>query len=1009
MTQDISPALAAIITPGTDDDVVARYATLSQRAKVRDFGLLEDDVVVIDTETTGLDFKECELIEVAAARLRGREVVDTMDLFVKPAKPIPAEIVEITGIDNDMVADADDAATVVRAFMEFAGDTPVIAHNSTFDRHFMEKGNGGQPVGSVWIDSLELSRIVLPCLASHKLQDLSRAFDLHQSTHRALDDVVATCGLWRILLCAASDLPAGLLCQLADMYPSVPWTYRPVFAQLAAEHPETPFSLIEERASRCARTTLTPREDAFDLAQEQPLRFPVTERIVDEFSRDGVVGRMYEDYEPREEQVQMACEVARAFQSGKNLAVEAGTGVGKSIAYLLPSALLAQGNGVTVGVATKSNALADQLINRELPLLSAAMDKPISYAALKGFDNYPCLRKVDRLARLGLSRSMASVTGDGEDAADAGPDGGSEEEGKGSKKLPVPSEDLLNGIAAIMAYGSQSAYGDINCLGIRWGKVQRSDFTSTSAECQKRRCPFFPHRCFLHLARKRAAACDVVVTNHSLLFRQVGSDIEVLPPIRYWIVDEAHSAEQEARRQWALRVNSRDTAAAFDVMGGSTSGALGTLFKEVRAKPAATLMTGLLTKTASECSRASIASGLFFDDLKAFCRKQRRGRGSSYETDTVWLDAELRSSADFAPVLESGAGFASTLERALKAAGEAATSIGEAAQGDQGLVDRLSELTAAAGDLGRVLEALNVCLAGTDDRYVYSVSATQRSGFEAYELVAERIDVGAQLADVWYPETSSVVYSSATIAVGDKFDHFAHEVGLDRAERGSYRSLRLDSSYDFDANMQVVVAQGLPDPTKQKDAYLEALAPLLIDVHLAMGGSVLTLFTNRTEMERMFNLVQPALAQQGLELAAQLRGGNVRRLREHFIAERSSSLFALKSFWEGFDARGDTLRCVVIPRLPFTPPTDPLSQERRLREGKEAWRNHDLPESVLAMKQAAGRLIRSSTDRGVLVLADPRLTTMWYGRVFLASLPKRSHEKVDAARVGEALRAWLGR
>ena len=176
-----------------------------------------------------------------------------------------------------------------------------------------------------------------------------------------------------------------------------------------------------------------------------------------------------------------------------------------------------------------------------------------------------------------------------------------------------------------------------------------------------------------------------------------------------------------------------------------------------------------------------------------------------------------------------------------------------------------------------------------------------------------------------------------------------------------------------------------------------------------MGGSVLTLFTNRTEMERMFNLVQPALAQQGLELSAQLRGGNVRRLREHFIAERNSSLFALKSFWEGFDARGDTLRCVVIPRLPFTPPTDPLSQERRLREGKDAWRNHDLPESVLAMKQAAGRLIRSSTDRGVLVLADPRLTTMWYGRIFLASLPKRSYDKVDAPQVGEKLRTWLDR
>ena len=132
----------------------------------------------------------------------------------------------------------------------------------------------------------------------------------------------------------------------------------------------------------------------------------------------------------------------------------------------------------------------------------------------------------------------------------------------------------------------------------------------------------------------------------------------------------------------------------------------------------------------------------------------------------------------------------------------------------------------------------------------------------------------------------------------------------------------------------------------------------------------------------------------------------MRRLRDHFIAEPSSSLFALKSFWEGFDAQGDTLRCVVIPRLPFTPPTDPLSQERRLREGKDAWRNHDLPQSVLELKQAAGRLIRSSTDRGVLVLADPRLTTMWYGKVFLASLPKRKYECVVHTHMADALRDW---
>ena len=531
--QDINPALASIITPGTDTDIVEQYATLASRAQVVDFGLLEDDIVVVDTETTGLDFKSCELIEVAAARLRGREIVDTMDLFVKPSAPIPAEIVAITGIDDAMVADADDAATVTRLFREFAGDTPLVAHNATFDRHFMEKGNGGKPVGSLWIDSLELSRIVLPCLKSHKLHDLSRAFGLHQSTHRAIDDVVATCGLWRVLLTAASDLPAGLLNELANLYPTVPWTYRPVFAQLAAACPGAPFSLVDERAERCAKASLSPRIDAFALGEHGPLRIPTPDDVAAEFGPEGSVGRMYDDYEPRTEQVQMAREVAQAFASGSYAAVEAGTGVGKSIAYLMPAALIAQNNEITVGVATKSNALTDQLINRELPLLSAAMQKPLSYMALKGFDNYPCLRKVDRLARLGVSKAAAAEG----------------EEGEAPKNVPTPGEDLLNALAAIMAYSVQSAYGDVNCLGIRWGKVQRSDVTSTSVECQKRRCPYFPNKCFLHLARRRAAACDIVVTNHSLLFRQVGSDIEVLPPVRYWIVDEAHSAEQEARRQ----------------------------------------------------------------------------------------------------------------------------------------------------------------------------------------------------------------------------------------------------------------------------------------------------------------------------------------------------------------------------------------------------------------------------------------------------------------------------
>ncbi|MBR2834965.1 MAG: DNA polymerase III subunit epsilon [Coriobacteriales bacterium] len=988
MSSQIAPELASILSPYAHQNVIDGYATLAERAKVYNFGLLEDDLVIIDTETTGLDFKECELIEVAAARLRGRDIIDTFDCFIKPQKPIPVEIAALTGITNEMVKDAPCAKIVVEQFMEFAGDTVLVAHNAIFDMHFLKKANDGVQVGDTWIDSLELSRIVLPCLTSHKLHDLSRAFGLHSSTHRALDDVIATCGLWRVLLTAASDLPTGLLTTLANLYPSVAWPYRHIFTQIATlGHPEH-FSLYDQRSQCCAHLSLSPREDAYEIEELQPLEYPTQDEITRAFSYTGIVGSMYEAYELRNEQKDMALAVARAFMQHQKVAIEAGTGVGKSIAYLVPAVLLSQKNHITVGIATKTNALTDQIINHELPLLSKNLNTPLTYTALKGYDNYPCMRKLLALLRKGSKTESEDVLDNDRNTCE-------------------PSEDLLNAIAALCVFALQSAQGDLNCLGIKWGKLQRSDFTSTAAECQKRQCPFFPHLCYLHLARKLAASSDIVVTNHSLLFRQVGSDIEVLPPIRYWIIDEAHSAEDEARRQWSLTVNSREAASHFEIMGNSHSGVLGILFRAIQKHPATTLLAGLLTKTSSECSRASIASELFFSDLKTLCRKIFvKQQYSNYDSTTMRIDNELRMSPLFARVLESGESLRSILDKAIKTGQEAFKAITEEAQEDAALQGAVEEATIALKGLAEVKNSLDVILKGTDDRYVYAVSATQRTGFEAYELTAQLLNVGNFLAQSWYPEVSSVVYSSATIAVAQKFDHFERSLGLDKLATYEHSVLKLESSYDYHSNMGIVLVSDMPDPAKQRDDYLEALSQLLIDIHISIGGSVLTLFTSRVEMEQCYKTVQGELAQHGLELACQDRSSNVRRIRDHFLAEKTSSLFALKSFWEGFDAPGDTLRCVVIPKLPFSAPTDPLSQERKDREGRDAWKNHDLPEAVLAFKQAAGRLIRSSTDKGCLVLADPRLMSMWYGKVFLQSLPHKANDVIPAREIGDTITKW---
>ena len=271
------------------------------------------------------------------------------------------------------------------------------------------------------------------------------------------------------------------------------------------------------------------------------------------------------------------------------------------------------------------------------------------------------------------------------------------------------------------------------------------------------------------------------------------------------------------------------------------------------------------------------------------------------------------------------------------------------------------------------------------------------------KLCAEKLDVGADLSERWLPEMDTVVFTSATIAVGESFEHFDAGVGLDRAGTDKHRDLRLDSSFDFDRNMSVVVAKDMPAPNER--GYIDALVDLLFDVHVAMGGGVLTLFTNRRDMERVHAELAGRLAREGLELEQQGKGASARRLRDRFIAERDLSLLALKSFWEGFDAAGETLRCVVIPKLPFASPNDPLVREREARD-QRAWWKYSLPEAVISVKQAAGRLIRSSTDTGVLVLADSRLVTKRYGRQFIQSLPSKNVQTMDRAGIGRFIKLW---
>ena len=1041
------------IIDGTPEDIRERYASLPRIARETDFGEMDRGLVVVDTEATGVSQHRDELTQIAAARVEDGIIVDRFLTFVDPGRPIPDDIVHLTGITDEDVKGAPTPNEALAQLVDFVGDAKVVAHNVGFDRTFTTRHPGGYPLlENTWIDSLDLARIVVPRLSSHRLIDLVKAFGAPISTHRADADVTATCAIFRILLAGVACMPPALVCRIADMATPEQWSTQAVFAYFAriyraaakrtAEGQEPldlagadagdaadaagapapgrtttleqraaglapfdlDFSLRRMRRERTRRLSGGRKQDADEIAADpsRSLRFPSEGRIDEAFSESGLVGRLYEDYEPRDEQRQMAQAVRSSFAASENLMVEAGTGVGKSMAYLVPAALTARENEVTVGVATKTNALLDQLVFHELPALADALqeeepDKPrLSWAAIKGFSHYPCLRRIEGLV---------------EDGPEAGDDSDKE-------KSQAPA------LAGLLSFIEQSDYDDIDALKIDYHALPRYSITTTSRDCLRRKCPYFNVSCFVHGSRARAESADIVVTNHSLLFCDLVADGGLLPPIRYWVVDEAHGAEAEARRAFTVSLVAEDIVALASRVDG-TNKARNVFARAERqaSQPQArasiegkefakfgqqagaaapegglTLFYALTAKARSAGEDYGRAARDFAASLKDLLIFDASKRGRGYEMVDLWINEEVRESATFANIAGLGRRMAEAADKLAFACQELVGYL----EGIEGAEQAQRDVAVVASELKDQIKAEKLIIEQPSEAYAYSATVCRKKDRVAEKLEALPFSMGEELNESLFARTHSVVFTSATLTMEGRFDAFEEALGLNATEYSSCRSVMLDSSFDFDEQMTVYVVSDMPEPNDPD--YLPALQDLLVAVHRAQGGSMLTLFTNRREMERCYDAVQPALKADGLRLVCQRRGVSVKGLRDDFLKDGHLSLFALKSFWEGFDAPGAVLKGVVIPKLPFSKPTDPLSCERAARDD-QAWRHYVLPAAVMETKQAAGRLIRKADDTGSLILADRRLLTKGYGRSFLNSLPSRTIKVLPAAQVAEELAA----
>lgn len=1020
------------ILENTPQRIRQRYHKVCDYAASHSFGVLDEDVVVIDTETTGFSFNHDELIQIAAARMKQGEIIEWYITFVNPGKSIPEDIAHLTHITDDDVADAPEPDEALADLVKFVGSSDVVAHNVGFDRTFVTKREAGEPLKqNRWIDSLDLARIALPRLTSHRLLDLARAFGVPESTHRADDDVAATCVVYRILLAAITLMPEDLVASIACMSDVESWNTAYVFQCLAnpvarekadqrpykmvrarkesltkdlhplrpdANSPLSEVSLSEVEACRNGDNNKDDREAACQRSYEvaaacvedkldegiynqtsngsgdegikmqgacgsapaefapRILTFADKETIIEAFSPGGLLDRLYQNYEVREEQKEMALAVHTALSQSRNVAVEAGTGVGKSMAYLIPLALAAKENKITVGVATKTNALLDQLVNKELPLLADSLD--ITYAPLKGFSHYPCLRKVDYLIKQGASVIQF-------------------------KKQPISQAPSL---AGLLSFIEQTDYDDMDALKIDYRAIPRWNITTTSAECLRRKCPFFGRLCFVHGAREQAQRCDVVVTNHSLLFWDVRYEGELLPPIRYWVVDEAHGAEAEARRAFSMTLSSEELHSLSNrvTSDSASSNVLTRVQRSAQAPEEGQALYDALISKARVCAEAfRIAVEEFCLSVKDLLVFDQKSRSRGYEWFDLWLNTDIRQGQTYQGVRSCAKALYGTLEKVIKATRDI---VAYAEQMDD-TSSAQRELAVVALQLREVYDTLDTMFFRENDNSVYSVRLHRSKTTFDDVFTVQPLDMGTALNESLYPNTRSIIYTSATLAIDGRFTDFERAVGLNESEESQADTLLVESSYDFDTNMQIYVPTDMPEP--QDTAYLAALQDFLIKIHRVQEGSLLTLFTNRKEMERCFDVVQPALKENDLRLVCQKWGVSVKGLKDDFLKDEHLSLFALKSFWEGFDAPGSTLKGVIIPKLPFGLPTDPLSCERQQRDD-HAWAHYSLPAAVIDIKQAVGRLIRTAYDKGIVVLADKRLITKYYGNKFLNSLPSRS-------------------
>jgi ATP-dependent DNA helicase DinG len=785
---------------------------------------------------------------------------------------------------------------------------------------------------------------------------------------------------------------------------------------------------VRHAGTRCGHWTETfksdrSRNERKDAPRHEDCSPLSPERITSHLMPGGVFARLMPKYEARLGQLEMLKSVIRAFNEGKHLVVEAGTGVGKSLAYLIPAAAWARLNDVPVVVSTNTRNLQSQLIEKDLPLVLEAIraefgteeGKQLRLAVLKGRSNYLCLRQFGLL----LEHSQF--------------------------ELDRPELRLFT---EVVAWAVQSPDGDLDAFaGASHAEATfLSKLASVGEECAGRACRFF-RRCFLQKVRAKALGAHLIVANHALVFSDLQSDGGILPPYEQLVFDEAHNLEEAATRHLSIDVSPYRLSQILHRLSRTkskrSSGTLEVLMTH--------LEKGALTadETHAQAIRKHVREtkytlagvhdaahelflrlqGLLSDDGHAAryrCEQETEGVTPAMLTGEAPMPSSKRLVFRNGAFMPAGqrlqeselAREREALRLAIKKSTELLTQLADLlrqdAEGELALYgDQASNIEGAVATLQGFCADVNFVLDAQDPAYVFWAEPAGRFWHGQASLVAAPLKISAALAERLYAKKRSIIFCSATLRVGGSFDFIGKRLGLDKIDQGRMLTCIAESPFNYLQQCATYALTCMPEPTgTDGGSYVEQLSAIMLDVFIKTQGRALGLFTSYEMMNKVVHLIETPLRDAGIRLLVHGSSGTRDQITRVFRSgDGPCVLLGAQSFWEGVDVAGDALSCVVMARLPFLSIGDPIVEarcEQIEQSGGSSFREFSMPQAVIRFRQGFGRLIRTCTDKGIVIVADPRLVTRGYGTVFSRSLPCPVRKMESPAQLLKTVEQFFG-